>query len=126
MKLALHATMKVLELEIFVERDGSYQKSPDAKRKWEGNAVVHVGSQGGHLNFLELEKRLILFCSPLRTIRHRMYIPSDSSIENQIEVISHMSLITDSGEAIKEPNLMEACLKQIEMDKSLYTEINVK
>lgn len=50
-----------------------------------------------------------------------MYIQSERIFEDQIRVIAHMFLITESGETIREARLMGDCLMQIKTDKSLNT-----
>lgn len=55
-----------------------------------------------------------------------MYIPRESNIYDQIGATAHIFLITESGEAIGEVNLMRDCLKQIKMDRSLTTAMKAK
>lgn len=71
--------------------------------------------------FFDSEERHIPVRLVLNTTRNEMFIPSESSFKEQLRAFAHMSLITESGEAIREENLMGNCLKQIKMDKALNT-----
>lgn len=55
-----------------------------------------------------------------------MYIPCESSSEIQIDTVAHMVPSSKSGEAIREDNLMEACLIQKWHAKSLIIETKAK
>lgn len=119
--------MKVLQLEVLIAFDGSLQENHDARLRWERRGdVAQGGFQAGLQEILESEEGHIPVCRLLKKLPHRMYITSEGSIVDQIKEIAYMSLITKSGENIREANLMKDCLKQIEMESLLSTEMTSK
>lgn len=76
-KPAFHADLKFLELEAYVDSNGSYHEQKYPEKKWEGsNEVMTGGIQKELLDFLEGSEGHAPVYLSLYTIRHGMYIPT--------------------------------------------------
>lgn len=57
---------------------------------------------------------------------HGMYSPSEGCIENNIGQVAHVELISETGETIRDANLVEDFAMQLKKERSLTMEMKAK
>lgn len=125
--LGMLATLEVVEMQPFIEEDGSFNNEKDAERNWGGRSVtVKGGPQAGLLDFLDSDSGHVPICPLLGSIHHGMYVPSAVNVTEFLAGVTAVVLDSDVGKQIRESKMVDECMRQVKHDKSLNVELKSK